>query len=66
MNLLSVDLSKTNGQTVHVTCSGGIVHRSEEYDAYYCENCGWLEPKCSDPECEFCQNRPEVPPKRNV
>ncbi len=35
---------------------------SEQYDAYYCENCNkWTEDKCDDPECEFCPARPATP-----
>lgn len=33
-----------------------------DYDAYYCGPCNvWAEEKCTDPNCEFCPNRPEVP-----
>lgn len=33
---------------------------NEKYDAYYYVSTGeWVEPKCSDPDCEFCKNRPE-------
>jgi hypothetical protein len=32
---------------------------SEEYDAFYYTATGeWIEPKCSDPNCEFCTKRP--------
>lgn len=35
---------------------------SNKYDAYFCELCNkWLEEKCSDPDCEFCTKRPELP-----
>ena len=35
---------------------------SNKYDAYYCELCNkWLENTCSDPECTYCQTRPEKP-----
>ena len=35
---------------------------SAKYDAYYDEELNeWTEPKCSDPECEFCTNRPLTP-----
>jgi len=35
---------------------------SEEHDAYYCKECDtWNEVKCSDPDCEFCKDRPETP-----
>jgi len=42
--------------------AGHLVGRSERYDAYACAHCNiWLEPRCSDPECEFCADRPELP-----
>jgi hypothetical protein len=32
------------------------------WDARYCIDCNaWIEPKCGDPSCEFCANRPEHP-----
>jgi hypothetical protein len=34
------------------------------YDAYYCCNT-WLENKCSDTECDFCNKRPDTPPKES-
>jgi hypothetical protein len=35
---------------------------SEEYDAYYCKSCNeWLEDKCDDPACEYCNSRPATP-----
>ena len=43
------------------------VIRSEDnpidgYDCYYCLECDiWLEPKCNDVACEFCDKRPERP-----
>lgn len=34
---------------------------NEKHDCYYNQKTGqWLEPKCSDPECEFCADRPET------
>lgn len=34
------------------------------YDAYFCKQCNeWIDSKCSDPECEFCKDRPERPMK---
>jgi hypothetical protein len=34
----------------------------ERYDSYYCKKCDvWNEFKCSDPECEFCVNKPLRP-----
>jgi len=36
---------------------------SEQYDAYYCQQCRkWLESMCDDPNCEFCNERPETAP----
>lgn len=33
-----------------------------KHDAFFCPKCDeWLERKCSDENCEFCQNRPEKP-----
>ncbi len=35
---------------------------SAEYDTYYCERCNlWLEEKCNDPKCEYCNKRPDYP-----
>ena len=35
---------------------------SDQYDAYYCASCNeWMESKCDDPECEYCNNRPDKP-----
>lgn len=32
------------------------------YDADCCPGCNrWIDPRCSDPECPFCQNRPQTP-----
>lgn len=34
----------------------------EEYDTYYCPKCDeWSEEKCGDPDCYFCNERPEKP-----
>lgn len=42
--------------------AGHKVRRNDKHDAYWCEECGeWIERKCSDPECEFCKDRPEKP-----
>ncbi len=43
---------------------GGSHKASEEpdslFDSYYCVKCGkWLEPRCCDPECNFCADRPD-------
>jgi len=35
---------------------------SEDFDAYYCPECNkWLETKCGNANCEFCNNRPDNP-----
>ena len=35
---------------------------SDEYDAFYNEETNeWLESKCDDPTCHYCQSRPEKP-----
>ena len=35
---------------------------NEEFDCYYCVECNeWLENKCSNPQCDYCSNRPEKP-----
>jgi hypothetical protein len=35
---------------------------SDEYDAFYNEETNeWLEPKCDDPTCPICVDRPERP-----
>lgn len=37
---------------------------SKKYDAYFDDETGeWDEPTCSDPECDYCANRP---PKADV
>ena len=36
---------------------------NEQYDAFYNpETREWKEGKCSDPECEYCRNRPDKAP----
>lgn len=36
--------------------------RDDKYDAYHCTQCKvWIESQCSDPDCQFCINRPEKP-----
>lgn len=44
-----------------VSCGKAGV-RNDRYDAYYCEDCNaWIEPACSDPTCQYCNNRPNKP-----
>jgi len=39
------------------------IKRSEKYDAYYDDETNeWIEPKCSNSDCEFCADRPDKPP----
>lgn len=34
----------------------------DEFDSYYCWLCGvWTERECTDPNCEFCKDRPDYP-----
>ena len=41
------------------------IKRSEKYDAYYDDETNeWTEPKCSNPSCEFCGDRPDKPPEK--
>jgi len=38
------------------------VRYSERYDALYDdEDMLWIDGKCSDPECDYCADRPEFP-----
>ena len=40
---------------------------SAEYDTYYCERCNlWLEEKCNDPECQYCNKRPAYPSEQEA
>ena len=35
---------------------------NEKYDSFFDpEEDKWLEPKCNDPNCEFCKDRPTKP-----
>lgn len=35
---------------------------SMQFDCYYCRACNaWTEPICSDEDCEYCSDRPELP-----
>lgn len=41
---------------------GGKLILLFRYDAVCCPGCNrWIDPGCGDPECYFCQNRPETP-----
>lgn len=34
----------------------------EKHDAYFCKECDiWIEPRCSDLTCEYCNARPPKP-----
>lgn len=42
-------------------CNNFLIY-SDKYDAYFCAYCNvWVEPKCGDPNCEYCKNRPDKP-----
>ena len=46
----------------HTICCQAPKNYSDEYDCYYCTPCNiWVEDKCSDADCEFCNLRPELP-----
>ena len=41
-------------------CGGKILYFCK-YDANFCPQCNnWTEKKCTDPNCEFCKDRPET------
>ena len=41
---------------------GDKLSYSVDDDCLYCATCNeWKEKKCSDANCDFCQNRPEKP-----
>jgi len=34
----------------------------DKFDTYFCPACNrWTESRCSDPDCNYCLNRPEKP-----
>lgn len=38
------------------------LYYNDEFDSSYCAECNeWREESCSDPNCEYCQGRPEKP-----
>ncbi len=40
---------------------------NDKYDAHYCKiHDMWLEDKCKDEDCEFCNHRPEKPKEDNI
>lgn len=59
-----------NGKTIHgfiddvyqcKICDGDMA-LYQRYDAYFCPECNeWGEKACEDPDCYFCQERPEKP-----
>lgn len=43
----------------------GLWRYNGRYDAYFnTKTREWVEDKCSDKECEFCANRPDLAPTR--
>lgn len=54
----------TNNSNINFCQCGCKKSYSEEYDSYYCADCNkWLENTCNDPDCDFCQRRPNLPNK---
>lgn len=44
-----------------ITCNS-YYHYNERFDSYYCPRCNeWKEKKCSDKDCFYCNERPEMP-----
>jgi hypothetical protein len=61
---VSINGFEINGNTTNKSCpecdTAQIYHDS--YDAYFCPACNeWLETKCTDSSCSYCQKRPEQP-----
>ena len=43
-------------------CEQKTKYYNRKHDAYYCEACDeWLEKSCGDPDCDYCNDRPEKP-----
>jgi rubrerythrin len=41
-------------------CVNAIIEYNKKYDTYVCVTCNeYIEGICSDPDCEFCSNRPD-------
>jgi DNA-directed RNA polymerase subunit RPC12/RpoP len=42
-------------------CQSTVLYH-ETFDTYFCAYCNtWLEKKCGDINCVYCQNRPDTP-----
>ncbi len=42
----------------------GLWRYDDKWDAYYeTKTRKWIEPKCSDPKCDYCGKRPPLAPK---
>jgi hypothetical protein len=66
------EFSYSNGQVVNGwvvaeadpcdKCGSKVIY-SEDYDALFCGSCNyWVEEgHCSDPSCDYCHGRPELP-----
>ena len=40
---------------------------SSKHDSYYCKECNiWLEEKCNDFKCEYCNKRPNNPIQKDA
>lgn len=53
------------GQIQHgskcAACKANLIYY-DAFDTYFCPKCNeWTEPKCSDPSCTYCPNRPDTP-----
>lgn len=43
-----------------------ILSYNDEFDSTYCSDCDeWRDVPCEDPNCEFCEARPEKPSSCN-
>lgn len=55
---------KINGFILEVkceVCNYNLIY-FDKYDAEFCPNCNeWLAANCNDPNCSFCNKRPDTP-----
>jgi hypothetical protein len=60
---MSTSSPSRDSHHVHAPCGHNRTY-SFRFDAFHCAICNvWLEPKCANPACVFCEERPEKPPK---
>ena len=56
------DIGELDEYNVCPICNKKSLFRIDKYDAYCCVICNiWNEEKCSDPKCDYCATRPELP-----